>query len=86
MFEELIGKIVTVNMVAATSGTNTMTSCSYTGQILSVKDNFIKMLVEKSYLTYDAAKNMTNSAFLKSTEIDKIMYFNVNLLSYIKVE
>lgn len=90
MFNELIGKNVIVNMLASTYVGEGMAPCSYFGTMLEVGEKFVKVDVKESGLTFDTVKSglagFGSSMLTKREDVNKIMYFNINLISYIKVE
>ena len=91
MFEELIGKNVSVStLFSSYGGEGGSVPASFCGIVLGVKDNFLKMKVSSYNITYvgptKGVAGWGSSLITQKTEINNEMYFNINTISYIKVE
>ena len=91
MFEELIGKNVSVSMLFSSYvGDGGSAPTSYTGTLLSVKDNFLKLQVSSYNIAYTGPTrglaSWAASTATQKTTINNIMYLNMNSISSIKIE
>ena len=91
MFEELIGKNVSVSMLFSSyGGEGGSIPTSYTGTVLSVKDNFLKLQVSSYNITYTGPNrgiaSWATSIATQKTTTNNEMYFNINSISFIRIE
>ena len=92
MFEELIGKNVSVSMLfsGCLGHESGSIPTSYTGTVLSVKDNFLKLQVSSYNITYTGPEQgiayLATEVVRKKTTTNNEMYFNINSISFIRIE